>query len=184
VRTQRELAPDARGTDNATESSVSSVRAIDDVKYAVERVFHGVFTRPLPGLCLWPRCLAALPLGSVASDVCQASLMVRNRILVKKAPGGRQKEPLKNRLVRPHRILNRSGTPAPGTPRHPVRVKPRTSLSAGGHTGSFHPAYGKIGHSDCGGASAFVPLHLPGSVHPASSRRVAGPNPTLCTPRP
>ena len=32
-------------------------------------VFHGVFTRPLPGLCLWPRCLAALPLGSVASVV-------------------------------------------------------------------------------------------------------------------
>ena len=38
VRTQRELAPDARGTGNATESSMSSVRAIDDVKYAVERV--------------------------------------------------------------------------------------------------------------------------------------------------
>ena len=98
MRTQRELAPDARGTGNATESSVSSVRAIDDVKYAVERVFHGVFTRPLPGLCLWPRCLAALPLGSVASDVCQASLMVRNRILVeKKLPGtakkSMQKEP-------------------------------------------------------------------------------------------
>ena len=117
MRTQRELAPDARGTGNATESSVSSVRAIDDVKYAVERVFHGVFTRPLPGLCLWPRCLAALPLGSVASDVCQASLMVRNRILVKKAPGGRhERAMLKNRVVRTHRILNRSGTPAPGTP--------------------------------------------------------------------
>ena len=147
-------------------------------------VFHGVFTRPLPGLCLWPRCLAALPLGSVASDVCQASLMVRNRIQVKKAPGGRQKElPCSRKSPRPPSTSH----PQPvGYTRagHPVRVKPRTSLSAGGHTGPFHPAYGKIGHSDCGGASAFVPLHLPGSVHPASSRRVAGPNPTLCTPRP
>ena len=68
VSIQRELAPDARGTGNATESSMSSVRAIDDVKYAVERVPWRVHS-PLPGLCLWPRCLAALPLGFVSSAV-------------------------------------------------------------------------------------------------------------------
>jgi hypothetical protein len=57
-----------------------------------------------------------------------------------------------NRLVaRPtsQHILNRSACRSGYTRAgHPVRVKPRTSLSAGGHTGPFHPAYGKIGHSE------------------------------------
>ena len=43
--------------------------------------------------------LAALPLGSVASDVCQASLMVRNRILVKKSSRGPPKRAMLKNVI-------------------------------------------------------------------------------------